>query len=173
MSEPFLAEVRMVGFDFAPRGWAFCDGQLLPIAQNEALYSLLGTTYGGDGRTSFGLPDLRGRTPIHVGSSGGSAITLGEGGGEERHTLSAAEMPRHTHPFNVASAAATGQQASPASDSVLARASVDLYRSDAGDTPLNAATISTAGGGQPHNNMQPTVAVNLCIALQGVFPSRS
>ena len=97
MSEPFLAEVRMVGFNFAPRGWAFCDGQILPINQNQSLYSLLGTTYGGDGRTSFALPDLRGRTPIHVGSSNGSSHRLGQKSGEETHILSVNEMPQHTH----------------------------------------------------------------------------
>ena len=173
MSEPFLAEVRIVGFNFAPRGWAFCDGQLLPINQHQSLYSLLGTTYGGDGRTTFGLPDLRGRTPIHVGSSDGSAHPLGQKGGEERHTLSVAEMPQHTHGFNVATAKATGQQASPANDSVLAEANVDMYRSGAGSTPLVPATISTVGGGQGHDNMQPKLAVNFCIALQGLFPSRN
>ena len=97
MSEPFLAEVKIVSFNFAPRGWAFCDGQILPINQNQSLYSLLGTTYGGDGRTSFALPDLRGRTPIHIGSSNGGNHTLGSKGGEEKHALSEAEMPQHTH----------------------------------------------------------------------------
>ena len=172
MSEPFLAEIRMVGFNFVPRGWAFCDGQILPINQNQALYSLLGTTYGGDGRTSFGLTDLRGRTPIHVGSSGGSDHPLGQKGGEETHTLSAAEMPQHTHAFNVATADATGQQASAADNSVLAKANADMYRSGAGDTPLIPATIFSVGGGQGHDNMQPTLVVNFCIALQGLFPSR-
>ena len=173
MSEPFLAEVRIVGFNFAPRGWAFCDGQLLPITQNHALFSLLGTTYGGDGRTSFGLPDLRGRTPIHVGSSGGATYPLGQQGGEEHHTLSGAEMPQHTHAFNVATANATGQQASSASDSVLAGATVDMYRSGAASTPLVPATISSVGAGHGHDNMQPTLVVSFCIALQGLFPSRS
>ena len=174
MSEPFLAEVRMVGFNFAPRGWAFCDGQILPINQNPSLYSLLGTTYGGDGRTSFALPDLRGRTPIHVGQAdGGAQHALGLKGGEETHTLAAAEMPRHTHQFKAASAAATLQRAANSNDSVLAAANVDMYRAGAGNTTLTPATVSTVGGGQAHNNMQPTLTVSFCIALQGLFPSRS
>ena len=100
MSEPFLAEIRMMGFNFAPRGWAFCDGQILPINQNQSLYSLLGTTYGGDGRTSFALPELRGRAPIHVGQDGGSNFTQGQSGGEESHTLTTNEIPNHTHNDN-------------------------------------------------------------------------
>ena len=172
MSEPFLAEVRMVGFNFAPRGWAFCDGQILPINQNQSLYSLLGTTYGGDGRTSFALPDLRGRTPIHVGSSNGGTHLLGQKSGEESHTLSAAEMPQHTHQFKVATADATLQRADNANNSVLAKANVDMYRAGTPNTALISNTISSVGGSQAHNNMQPTLAVNFCIALQGLFPSR-
>ena len=173
MSEPFLAEVRIVGFNFAPRGWAFCDGQILPINQNQSLYSLLGTTYGGDGRTSFALPDLRGRTPIHVGASNGTDHRQGQKGGEETHTLSVAEMPQHTHQFKVATADATLQRADNANDSVLAKANVDMYRSGAGNTSLIPATVSSVGLGNAHNNMQPSLAVNFCIALRGLFPSRN
>ena len=173
MSEPFLAEIRIMGFNFAPRGWAFCDGQILPINQNQSLYSLLGTTYGGDGRTSFALPDMRGRTPIHVGASNGAAHLQGQRGGEEAHTLSSAEMPRHTHDFKVATADATLQRATPTNDAVLAKANVDMYRTGAGNTTLTAATIPSYGSGQAHNNMQPSIALNFCIALQGLFPSRN
>ena len=126
MSEPFLAEVRIVGFNFAPRGWAFCDGQILPINQNQSLYSLLGTTYGGDGRTSFALPDLRGRTPIHVGrSNGGGDHRLGSKSGEETHTLSAAGMPQHTHSAKTTSAAGTSAIAT---NAMLATAGSNVYR---------------------------------------------
>ena len=173
MSEPFLAEVRIVGFNFAPRGWAFCDGQILPINQNQSLYSLLGTTYGGDGRTSFALPDLRGRTPIHVGrSNGGDSHQLGSKSGEETHTLSANEMPQHTHSFN----ASRDQGATdiPQAGQVLARSARDVYRDQVTSlTPLIPAAITNTGGGQAHENMQPYLALNFCIALQGLFPSRN
>lgn len=166
MSEPFLAEVRMVGFNFAPRGWAFCDGQILPINQNQSLYSLLGTTYGGDGRTSFALPDLRGRTPIHVGQG----HREGQKSGEETHTLSASEMPRHTHVLHGSSS--EGDAPVP-SGHVLARTPPMIYRSPANLTPLASGTVTNVGGGQAHENMQPYLAVNFCIALQGLFPSRN
>lgn len=165
MSEPFLAEVRMVGFNFAPRGWAFCDGQILPISQNQSLYSLLGTTYGGDGRTSFALPDLRGRTPIHVGASHG----LGEKGGEESHTFSVAEMPQHRHAVQASSSNA---DAPIPAGNVLAAAN-NLYHGTTNTTGLRSGTIAPAGGGQAHENMQPFLAVSFCIALQGLFPSRN
>ena len=164
MSEPFLAEIRMVGFNFAPRGWAFCDGQILPINQNQSLYSLLGTTYGGDGRTSFALPDLRGRTPIHVGNG----HNQGQKSGEETHTLSVAEMPQHDHVFQGTSDTATSAEGN---GNVLARTGVPVYSPPANRTELGS--IAIAGGGQAHNNMQPYLAVNFCIALQGLFPSRN
>ena len=169
MSEPFLAEVRIVGFNFAPRGWAFCDGQILPINQNQSLYSLLGTTYGGDGRTSFALPDLRGRTPIHVGSSNGTSHALGQKSGQEAHTLSAAEMPQHTH--GMRASASSGNSPIPANN-VLASFN-NGYRDSTNLTPLAAGTAANSGGGQGHENMQPYLAVNFCIALQGLFPSRN
>lgn len=171
MSEPFLAEVRMVGFNFAPRGWAFCDGQILPINQNQSLYSLLGTTYGGDGRTSFALPDLRGRTPIHVGrSNGGGQHELGQKSGEETHTLSVNEMPQHTHTLRGTN---TGNgSASPAND-VFANAGTDLYNSADSLVDMNAGVVTNVGGGQAHENMQPYLALNFCIALRGLFPSRN
>ena len=168
MSEPFLAEVRIVGFNFAPRGWAFCDGQILPINQNQSLYSLLGTTYGGDGRTSFALPDLRGRTPIHVGNG----HREGQKSGEETHTLATNEMPQHQHTFQASSANAN-QPITPGS--VLARTpTADIYRDSPSNlVSLQAGTITNVGGGQAHDNMQPFLAVNFCIALQGLFPSRN
>ena len=171
MSEPFLAEIRMVGFNFAPRGWATCDGQILPINQTQSLYSLLGTIYGGDGRTSFALPDLRGRTPIHFNT----AHAQGQKAGEELHALGVNEMPAHTHVLNASDASAT--QAGP-SGNLLARPSLALgavYSTPAQeqDAPLGALAIADKGGGQGHNNMQPFLTVNFCIALQGLFPSRN
>ena len=172
MSEPFLAEIGMVGFNFAPRGWSFCDGQLLPINQNQSLYSLLGTTYGGDGRTTFALPDLRGRTPIHVGASnGGESHPQGQKGGAETHTLTAAEMPQHNH-FQVATAQSANQ--STPGGNLLAATTGNIYGAKtAVASTLNTGSIAHAGGGQAHDNMQPYLAVNFCIALQGLFPSRN
>lgn len=164
MAEPFLSEVRIMSFVFAPKGWALCNGQLLPINQNQALFSLLGTTFGGDGRVNFGLPDLRGRTPIHVGSG----HTLGERGGEQAHTLSIAELPTHTH---VAMAQPTTNNTQlPAVSAVLAQAS-NVYRTPDNLTALNPATIASVGGSQAHLNMQPFLTLSFCIALQGIFPS--
>jgi len=171
MSEPFLAEVRIVGFNFAPRGWAFCDGQILPINQNQSLYSLLGTTYGGDGRTTFALPDLRGRTPIHVGrSNGGGDHRLGQKSGEETHTLSANEMPNHDH---VAQASSQDGTTPVPTGNVLAQTPSRIYSDPANLVDLRSGTVTNVGGGQAHENMQPYLAVNYCIALQGLFPSRN
>ncbi|MCP5424476.1 MAG: phage tail protein [Gammaproteobacteria bacterium] len=172
MSEPFLAEIRMVGFSFAPRGWAFCDGQILPINQNQSLYSLLGTTYGGDGRTTFALPDLRGRTPIHVGSSDGGNLgyDLGFKSGEETHTLSVYELPQHTHTVK----ASQNEPTSPVpTNNVLGASLNELYADPSNLVALQSGTVANVGGGQAHDNMQPFLAVNFCIALQGLFPSRN
>lgn len=172
MSEPFLAEIRMVGFNFAPSGWSFCDGQILPINQNQSLYSLLGTTYGGDGETSFALPDLRGRVPMHVGSNNGGAYhTEGQKSGEETHTLSNAEMPSHTHNFMVTSD--PGNNPSPIGN-ILASSEM-VYRSKENSSLTTMATgeVANVGGGQAHENMQPYIAVNFCIALRGLFPSEN
>ncbi len=163
MAEPFLAEVRLMSFEFAPKGWALCNGQLLPINQNQALFSLLGTTFGGDGRVNFALPDLRARVPIHVGSG----HTLGERGGEAAHTLSIAEVPTHTHP--VRASANVGDAVNP-TNAVLAAAS-NVYRSADNLTPLQPAAVTAAGGSQAHLNMQPFLTLSFCIALQGIFPS--
>ncbi len=171
MSEPFLAEVRLIGFNFAPRGWAFCDGQILPINQNQSLYSLLGTTYGGDGRTSFALPDLRGRTPLHRGDG----HTLGQKSGAETVTLTAAEMAAHTHAAKANSQAGNTDQ--PLGTFLSAPSSPDdlTYREPeaANSTAMRTGTVTNAGGGQAHSNMQPYLTVNFCIALQGLFPSRN
>ena len=166
MSEPFLAEIRIVGFNFAPRGWAFCDGQILPINQNQSLYSLLGTVYGGDGRTSFALPDLRGRTPIHPGNG----WTQGRKSGEETNTLSAAEMPAHDHQARASSA--DGDQIIP-NTNVYAGSVNQIYHEPNNLVATNSAAIASVGGGQGHDTMQPFLAVNFCIALQGLFPSRT
>lgn len=172
MSEPFLAEIRIVGFNFAPRGWAFCDGQILPINQNQSLYSLLGTTYGGDGRTSFALPDLRGRTPIHFGNGNGlSAYTLGQKSGEENHTLAVNEMPQHAHP--VSGSLSQADTPLPAGNTLGTSASADLYSPANNIQEMSTSEVANTGGGQAHNNMQPFLVVNFCIALQGLFPSRN
>ena len=166
MSEPFLAEIRIVAFNFAPRGWALCDGEILPINQNQSLYSLLGTTYGGDGRTSFALPDLRGRTPIHFGNG----YTQGQKSGEETHTLAANEMPQHTHTAQATNDAATGDTPT---GNVLAQAGLNAYAEFASGVAMASGMILNVGGGQGHENMQPYLALNFCIALQGLFPSRN
>lgn len=167
MAEPFLSEIRIMSFGFPPKGWAQCNGQLLPINQNQALFSLLGTTYGGDGRVNFALPDLRARAPIHVGSS----HTLGERGGEQAHTLSISELPTHTHTLN-ASAATTGVVDQPGGN-LPARASVNAYGSATQLGAMDSRSVSNTGGSQAHNNMQPYLTLNFCIALQGIFPSPS
>lgn len=173
MSEPFLAEVRIVGFNFAPRGWAFCDGQILPINQNQSLYSLLGTTYGGDGRTSFALPDLRGRAPMHVGSSNGAAHLLGQKSGEETHTLSAAEMPQHDHVMHGTANTANSIDPSGHMPAQMPTSVGPLYRGDNINGKFASSSLANVGGGQAHNNMMPYLAINFCIALQGLFPSRN
>ncbi len=165
MAEPFLSEIRLASFVFAPKGWALCNGQLLPINQNQALFSLLGTTFGGDGRVNFALPDLRGRTPIHEGSG----HTLGERGGEQAHTLSIAELPTHAHVLSGASNPATTD--TPASTELMGQATIDLYRSPTSLTALDPGSVSNVGGSQAHLNMQPFLTLSFCIALQGIFPS--
>jgi microcystin-dependent protein len=168
MAEPFLAEIRLMSFNFPPKGWAFCNGQLLPINQNQALFSLLGTTYGGDGRVNFGLPNLQGRTPIHVGSG----HTLGERGGEPAHTLSISEIPTHTHVLNATSAAATTNI--PTSSLLAAQSTAaSLYSAPSNLGTMAPAAISNVGGSQAHPNMQPFLVINFCIALQGIFPSQN
>lgn len=172
MSEPFLAEIKMVGFNFAPRGWALCDGQILPINQNQSLYSLLGTTYGGDGRTSFALPDLRGRVPIHVGNNDlGPSHSLGQKSGEETHTVTTNEMPNHRHTLQASTS--HGDRPDGSGNLFAATTGSDIYVDAAPEAEMQSGTIANAGGGQAHENMQPYLVVNFCIALRGLFPSRS
>lgn len=167
MAEPFLSEIRIMSFNFAPKGWALCNGQLLPINQNQGLFSLLGTTYGGNGQTNFALPNLQGRAPIHVGSG----FTLGQQGGEQAHTGSIQELPQHTHIARGSSATATLD--SPAGNVLATTASVNAYGSPTNLVAMNAATIANTGGSQAHLNMQPFLTLNFCIALQGIFPSQN
>lgn len=164
MAEPFLSEIRIMSFNFPPRGWALCDGQLLPINQNQALFSLLGTTFGGDGRVNFALPDMRGRTPVHVGGS----HVLGERGGEQTHTLSITELPRHVHGARASSTTGSSQDAT---DNVLGAVASRIYTDPSALTSLSPSTIANVGGGQAHLNMQPFLTLSFCIALQGIFPS--
>lgn len=163
MAEPFLSEIRMFSFVFAPKGWALCNGQLLPINQNQALFSLLGTSFGGDGRVNFALPDYRGRIPMHVGEG----HTLGERGGEQAHTVSIAELPQHTHVLNAATA---GAETSVPASNVLGPA-LNAYAPPSNLTSLQPGTVTNVGGSQAHLNMQPFLTLSFCIALQGIFPS--
>ncbi len=164
MSTPFLAEIRIVSFNFAPKGWATCDGQLLPINQNQALFSLLGTTYGGNGQINFALPDFRGRTPLHFGPG----FVQGERSGEEAHSLNSSEIPAHTHQVSASSVAANA--GSPANASWASAAGA--YDPSA-TTGMSPSGINPTGGSQAHNNMQPYLVLNFVIALQGIFPSRT
>ena len=163
MSTPFLSEIKIVSFNFAPKGWALCNGQLLPINQNQALFSLLGTTYGGDGRVNFALPNLQGRIPNHVGNG----FTLGQAGGEIAHTVNISEMPAHTH-------TPLGNKSNPATSPSCAG---NLWGFDNGqyinasNGVMNPASITNTGGSQPHDNMSPYLVLNFVIALQGIFPS--
>jgi len=164
MAEPFLSEIRIMSFNFAPKGWAFCNGQLLPINQNQALFSLLGTTFGGDGRTNFALPNLQGRTPIHVGSG----FTLGQNGGQVAHTLTQSEMPQHTH---MAQGTNNGATTNLAVGNLLGSVSSKMFIAPTDLVAMSPTEITNAGGSQPHENRQPFLTLAFCIALQGIFPS--
>jgi microcystin-dependent protein len=166
MAEPFLSEIRLMSFGFAPKGWALCNGQLLPINQNQALFSLLGTTFGGDGRVNFALPDLRGQVPIHSGSG----HILGERGGEQAHTLTIAELPTHTHLVNGSNNPANLN--SPTNASLLGVVS-NTYGPPGNLVAMAASEVTNTGGSQAHLNMQPFLTVSFCIALQGIFPSQT
>jgi len=165
MSEPFLSEIKIMSFGFAPKGWALCNGQLLPINQNQALFSLLGTTYGGDGRVNFGLPNLQGMAPMHMGNG----HTLGERGGEQAHTLSISEIPTHVHTSNARPDANTPSEI--ALNNVFEQAA--MYAPPANLTSLLPGTLANVGGSQAHLNMQPFLTLSFCIALQGIFPSQT
>jgi microcystin-dependent protein len=166
MAEPFLSEIRIFGFGFAPKGWALCNGQLLPINQNQALFALLGTTYGGNGQTNFALPDFRDRVPVHTGSG----HTLGERAGEQAHTLTVGELPAHSH--QLAATSATGDTPLPGGN-ILADSPSQPYAAAGSLTSLHPNSVVPVGGSQAHPNMQPFLGLNLCIALQGIFPSQS
>lgn len=171
MSNPFVGEIRLFAGNFAPAGWMFCQGQLLPIAENEVLFVLIGTTYGGDGQSTFALPDLRGRVPLHQGQGPGlSPRTLGEVGGTESVTLTPGQLPVHTHALHASPAAASGTAPGGA---LLAATSVASYDSAAGSTAMAAVAVGPAGGSLPHENMAPTLAVNYIISLFGVFPQQT
>ncbi|MEO5714171.1 MAG: tail fiber protein [Luteolibacter sp.] len=166
MAEPFLAEIRIMSFSFPPKGWAMCNGQLLPINQNQALFSLLGTTFGGDGRVNFALPNNQGRTPIHFGNG----YTLGQQGGEQAHTLSISEIPTHIHQVMATSDAAT---VSVPSNTVRLASVNNGYTPAANLVSMAPQAVTNAGGSQAHLNMQPFLTLNFCIALQGIFPSQN
>src|SRR5262249_43546439 len=164
MSEPFLGEIKIISWNFPPKGWTFCNGQLLPINQNQALFSILGTTFGGDGMRTFGLPNLQGRTPMHVGNG----IVLGELGGETAHTLNISELPAHTH-------TPTGNSQTPTQPSAqvnLWAQNANLYNSTSNNS-MSPACVTATGGNQPHENMSPYLVLNFIIALQGIFPSQN
>jgi microcystin-dependent protein len=174
MSNPFVAEIRIFPFNFAPKGWAFCDGQLLPLSQNTALFSLLGTTYGGDGKSNFALPNMQGNAPMHPGQGPGLSLhDLGETGGSDTVTLLESEIPSHSHALMAQTLSATSQ--TPGPNVGLARSrTVTAY--SATTTPvvqMSTNTVAPAGGDQPHNNLMPYLTLNFCIALQGVFPPRT
>ena len=169
MATPFLGEVRIVSFNFAPKGWAMCNGQLLPINQNQALFSILGTTYGGDGRVNFALPDLRGRVPLHFGSG----FTLAETGGVEEVTLTLNQIPAHTHAFLATTNAASSTIPANQVPAITQAATITPYGTDAPLVQLSPSSVGSAGGSQPHNNFQPYLCIEFIISLFGIFPSQS
>jgi len=166
MSEPFLGEIKIISWNFPPKGWTFCNGQLLPINQNQALFSILGTTYGGDGRVNFALPNLQGRMPVHVGNG----IVLGEQGGETAHTLNISELPTHTH---TPVGSSTNPPTSPGAAGMLWSSNNTKAFAASSNVAMNPACILPAGGSQPHENMSPYLVLNFIIALQGIFPSQN
>jgi microcystin-dependent protein len=174
MAEPFVAEIRIFPFNFAPKGWAFCDGQLLPISQNTALFSLLGTTYGGDGKSTFALPNLQGRAAMQPGQGPGLSLhSLGEEGGSDTVTLLESELPSHGHSLQASSQ--PGEDSSPAGEALARSVGASLYQTNAGQNVVQLApgALGSTGGAQPHNNLMPYLTLNFCIALQGIFPPRT
>lgn len=169
MAQPYVGEVRMFAGNFAPAGWAFCDGQLLPISENETLFNLIGTTFGGDGESTFAVPDLRGRIPIHNGTANyGTSFVLGESAGVETVTLTTAQIPAHTHPLLASTD--IGTQSSP-KNNLLSQSAAKLYRAGNPSQWLHPQSVSPVGGSQPHENFQPYLCVNFIISLFGIFPS--
>lgn len=172
MADQFLGEIRILSFNFAPAGWAFCNGQILPLSQNTALFSLLGTMYGGDGKSNFALPNLQDRAPMHPGQGPGLSLhDLGEMGGSETVTLLESEIPSHTHSLNAASL--NSQSTTPTNNSLGRGNPVRVFSAGTPNTATGTNSIAVSGGGQPHNNMMPYLTMNFCIALQGIFPARS
>lgn len=170
MAQPYVGELRIFAGNFAPAGWMFCEGQIIPISENETLFNLIGTTYGGDGQSTFALPDLRGRLPIHQGTRpGGSSYIMAENGGAEEVTLSVNQMPIHTHPMLGASG--NGTQATARNNVLASSPLLKLYSGEAADTAMAATSITSTGGNQPHTNVQPYLCVNYIISLFGIFPS--
>jgi microcystin-dependent protein len=165
MAQPYVGEVRIFAGNFAPAGWMFCEGQLLPISENETLFQLIGTTYGGDGESTFQLPDLRGRLPIHQGNG----FILAEQGGAEEITLTINQMPTHSHPLLATTA--SGTNPNPGNNILAAPVNIDLYRETAANTPMSSQGIGPVGGSQPHTNLQPYLCVDFIISLFGIFPS--
>ena len=172
MSSPYVGEIRMFGGNFAPVGWALCQGQLLPISENDVLFNLIGTTYGGDGQSTFNLPDLRGRVPVHQGTgSSGTTYTMGEMAGVETVTLTTQQMPQHNHALTATQTA--GTQPNPGGNILSNSQGPQPYLQEGPDGQLNNAAIQPTGGSQPHENMQPYLVVSFCIALMGIFPSQN
>ncbi len=167
MAQPYVGEIRMFGGNFAPAGWMFCEGQLLPIAENETLFTLIGTTYGGDGQTTFGLPDLRGRLPIHTGTG----FVLAQNGGQETVTLTLPQIPAHQHQLLATGNPASGSVAANQALALTSSATVTPYGTDAPLVALAASAVSSTGGSQPHDNMQPYLCVSFIISLFGIYPS--
>ena len=170
MGQPYVGEIRMFAGNFAPAGWAFCEGQLMPISENDVLFQLIGTTYGGDGQETFALPDLRGRLPLHQGTgSTGTTYVIGEAAGVEEVTLTTQQIPSHTHPLLASTA--TGGASNPAGNVLAASPNLDLYRESPPTVPLAGTTVGSVGGSQPHSNFQPYLCVDFIISLFGIFPS--
>jgi microcystin-dependent protein len=167
MAQPYVGEIRMFAGNFAPAGWMFCEGQLLPISEYETLFNLIGTTYGGDGQSTFALPDLRGRIPIHMGNG----FTLAETGGAEEITLTVAQIPAHSHPFLASSATATGSN--PQNNVNDQNTTIQIYTQGSSSDNLNPGAVTSTGGSQPHNNFQPYLCVDFIISLFGIFPSQT
>jgi microcystin-dependent protein len=181
MSEPFMGEIKIISWNFPPKGWTFCNGQLLPINQNQALFSIMGTTYGGDGRQTFGLPNLQGRMPVHVGNG----ITLGQSGGETTHTLNISQLPAHNHQMRAVGDTGSGTSNTPDPSGKILAASIgsggtppapfgaNIYSSAGPNATLSAACVANTGSNQPHENMSPYLVLNFIVALQGIFPSQN
>lgn len=171
MSQPYVGEIRMFGGNFPPAGWAFCNGQLMPISENDVLFNLIGTTYGGDGQETFALPNLQSRVPIHMGTGPGlSSYVIGEMAGVEQVTLTSQQIPSHTHPLLASTNLANSNTPS---NNVLAQADIDMYVLDVPDINMNANSVQALGGSQPHDNMAPFMTISFIISLYGIYPSQT